>query len=160
MLTAHKSQYTLNICRMNDKDRIMVGKIGKILRKLRIDHNEALSDMAKKLDLSPSYLSAIENTKRNIPSEMFARLQSLYGLTDEMMMSLVEAEASVYNKIQIELPREINDVFTAIAIQEIKKAKTMNFENMRNQIQLKKLEMFNRIVLKAIEMELEEKGGL
>ena len=39
----------------------MKGNLGKFLRKLRIDHDEYLKDMAQKLNISISYLSAIEN---------------------------------------------------------------------------------------------------
>ena len=43
-----------------------VTNLGKKLRKIRIDNDEISSDMARKLEISVSYLSAIENGKRNI----------------------------------------------------------------------------------------------
>ena len=36
-----------------------VSNFGKFLRKLRIDYSEVLGTMAKKLGISPAYLSAI-----------------------------------------------------------------------------------------------------
>ena len=38
-------------------------------RKLRIDNNQILKEMADLLDVSSSYLSAVENGKRNIPND-------------------------------------------------------------------------------------------
>ena len=46
----------------------MITPIGKFLRKLRIDTGEILKDMAEKLHVSPSFLSAVENGKKKMPS--------------------------------------------------------------------------------------------
>ena len=46
----------------------MITPIGKFLRKLRIDTGEILKDMAEKLHVSPSFLSAVENGKKKIKS--------------------------------------------------------------------------------------------
>jgi transcriptional regulator with XRE-family HTH domain len=45
----------------------MITLLGKVLRKLRIDKNMLLADMAKKLNVSSAYLSSIELGKREIP---------------------------------------------------------------------------------------------
>ena len=42
----------------------MLTSLGKFLRKLRIDNNELLKDMAQKLNVSVSFLSAVENGKK------------------------------------------------------------------------------------------------
>ena len=55
-----------------------VTNLGKKLRKIRIDNDEISSDMARKLEISVSYLSAIENGKRNIPKN-FAGYKHLFG---------------------------------------------------------------------------------
>ena len=44
----------------------MLTNFGKALRKLRIDNNELLKDMALKLEVTVSYLSAVENGKRDV----------------------------------------------------------------------------------------------
>lgn len=46
-----------------------VTNLGKKLRKIRIDNDEISSDMARKLEISVSYLSTIENGKRNVPKD-------------------------------------------------------------------------------------------
>ena len=43
----------------------MITNFGKFLRKLRVDHNEFLKDMAARLGVTVAYLSAIEH-KNNI----------------------------------------------------------------------------------------------
>lgn len=47
----------------------MLTEFGKLLRIIRINSGDTSKDMAKKLNLSPSYLSAIESGKRNIPAD-------------------------------------------------------------------------------------------
>ena len=41
----------------------MVTEYGKLLRKIRIDHDEILKDMAGKLEITSAYLSSIENIR-------------------------------------------------------------------------------------------------
>lgn len=47
----------------------MLTEVGKFLRKVRIDHDEILKDMATKLGVSVSFLSVVENERKNIPDE-------------------------------------------------------------------------------------------
>ena len=47
-------------------------------KKLRIDNNQILKDMAGLLNVSSSYLSAVENGKRKIPDEWYDRISNLY----------------------------------------------------------------------------------
>lgn len=53
---------------------------GKAVRKLRLDRDEILKDMAEKLDVSPSFLSAVETGKKKIPDEMLQELATHYQL--------------------------------------------------------------------------------
>ncbi|WP_335333622.1 helix-turn-helix domain-containing protein [Candidatus Sodalis pierantonius] len=46
----------------------MVSNLGKYLRKLRIDHDMTLRDMADCLGISAAYVSAIELGKRAAPT--------------------------------------------------------------------------------------------
>ncbi len=45
----------------------MLTSFGKILHKLRIDDSKRLLDMAKKLDISVSFLSSAEIGRKSIP---------------------------------------------------------------------------------------------
>ncbi|EJF87311.1 MULTISPECIES: helix-turn-helix domain-containing protein [Bartonella] len=61
----------------------MITPFGKTLRKLRIDHSERLLDMAKKLDISLAFLSAVEIGKKSVPVGMEEKIIELYALDQE-----------------------------------------------------------------------------
>ncbi|WP_175868618.1 helix-turn-helix domain-containing protein [Bartonella gabonensis] len=70
----------------------MVTSFGKILRKIRVDHSERLLDMAKKLDVSVSFLSSVEIGKRSVPVGMEVKIIQLYDL-DQKEALLLRKEA-------------------------------------------------------------------
>lgn len=81
----------------------MATSFGKYLRKLRIDRGEVLSDMAKKLEVTSSYLSAIENGKRKIPENWIDEISGLYQvdineLQEKVDQSVSELKISLGNK--------------------------------------------------------------
>lgn len=81
----------------------MATTFGKELRKLRIDKDENIHGMAKKLDISISYLSAIEAGSRNIPSDMVDKIIAKYHLNGERSEILRQAEAESSKEINIDL---------------------------------------------------------
>ena len=67
----------------------MVTQLGKILRIIRVNTGDSMRTMAGKLGVSVSYLSAIENGKRNVRFREFMLL--LQGiLVDSSSKPLVE----------------------------------------------------------------------
>lgn len=58
--------------------RNILTNLGKQTRKLRIDNEELLMDMANKLEISASYLSSIETGKRKVPKEFIQKIESIY----------------------------------------------------------------------------------
>ena len=98
-------------------------EIGKFLKKLRIDNGEILLTMAQKLDVSPSFLSAVELGKKKMPYEWNLRIRSVYSLTPAQEEELDEAislseksvildlsEASpVARKLAVSFSRSFND---------------------------------------------------
>lgn len=76
-------------------------EIAKFLRKLRIDRDESLGDMAKNLELSAAYLSAIENAKRVVPAEMKEKLFSKYCLSEEKQLEFSKIVAESRNSLVI-----------------------------------------------------------
>jgi transcriptional regulator with XRE-family HTH domain len=66
----------------------MVTNFGKFCRKLRIDNDELLKDMACKLSVTPSYLSAIEKGKRKVPVEWEQKIAELYPLDSNQLIEL------------------------------------------------------------------------
>ena len=83
----------------------MATTFGKELRKLRIDKDENIHDMAKKLGISISYLSAIEAGSRNIPSDMVDNIVAKYHLNGERSEILRQAEAESSKEIDIDLSK-------------------------------------------------------
>lgn len=63
-------------------------ELGKFLKKLRIDNDEVIKDMAKKLGVSDSYLSQIELGNRKIPKAFLSRILEAYELNTEQINKL------------------------------------------------------------------------
>ena len=68
-------------------------QLGRFLRKLRIDRNELLRDMSRKLEVTMSFLSSVENGKKSMPSEWVARISALYKLSETQEKDLDAAVA-------------------------------------------------------------------
>jgi transcriptional regulator with XRE-family HTH domain len=69
----------------------MLTEFGRFLRKLRIDCGELTKDMAEKLDVTASYLSAVETGKRNIPGSWINSISTMYNLDQETKKELQKA---------------------------------------------------------------------
>lgn len=65
--------------------------LGKFLKKLRIENGEVLLTMAQKLNVTPSFLSAVELGKKKMPYEWNLKIRSAYSLTPEQEDELDEA---------------------------------------------------------------------
>lgn len=59
----------------------MLTEYGKVLRKIRIDRNMLLKEMADSLEVTASYLSAVEHGKREIPLNWTSKISELYHLS-------------------------------------------------------------------------------
>lgn len=81
----------------------MTTTFGKNLRKIRIDHDEVLKDMAKRLDVSSSFLSAVEVGKKNVPKNWCQLIAQLYNLSDEEFSSLKKSAAESVNTVKMNL---------------------------------------------------------
>lgn len=80
----------------------MVTRLGRFLRKLRIDQGEILKDMADKLGVSVSFLSAVENGKKRMPSIWNTKLCDLYKLTPEQRQEFTTAIAETEEGLAID----------------------------------------------------------
>lgn len=58
----------------------MVTELGKFLRKIRIDNNELLLDMAQTLNVSSAFLSKVENGKSKPPETWCSIIKEHYNL--------------------------------------------------------------------------------
>ncbi|EIJ79098.1 transcriptional regulator xre family, bacteriophage lambda repressor c1 like protein [Bacillus methanolicus PB1] len=80
----------------------MLTPFGKFSRKLRIDNGELLKDMAGKLGVTSSYLSAVENGKRNAPHEWIDKISDLYSLSPEDRNDLMQAVQASQKVVKID----------------------------------------------------------
>lgn len=76
---------------------------GKFVRMMRIEHDEYMKDMAKRLDVSTAYLSAVENGRRNAPYGWVEILQREYGLSVRAAGELKQAvsDSRTYDNLNV-----------------------------------------------------------
>lgn len=80
----------------------MITSLGRFLRKLRIDQGEILKDMADKLGVSVSFLSAVENGKKRMPSTWNTKLCKLYQMTPEQKQTFTTAIAETEESLEMD----------------------------------------------------------
>ena len=66
-------------------------EIGKYLRKLRIDTNERLINMARRIERSAAFVSAVETGKKSPPLGFEDRIVKSYGLSKDAANELRKA---------------------------------------------------------------------
>ena len=75
-----------------------INEVGKFLRILRLEHSETLKDMADRLGCAPTYLSGIENSKRETPKNLHEKVVAVYGLDEaraaELKVALLRSRSS------------------------------------------------------------------
>ncbi len=76
-------------------------QFGLRIKEIRAEHNEVMADMAKALDVSIPFLSAVENGKKNIPNDWLDTLSKHYSLSEEEKEQLKQAIEE--SKIQIKI---------------------------------------------------------
>ena len=114
----------------------MITTFGKLLRKLRIDRGEILKDMADKLRITSSYLSAIECGKRNIPTDLIEKIVLIYQLNDEEKKDLLDAQDESINSVKINFSQNNSMFKKDLAIQFARK-----FDNIDDEIAVKMLKI-------------------
>ncbi len=76
----------------------MLSEFGKFCRKLRMEKNELLIDMAQKLEVKSSFLSAVEFGKKSIPERWKEIIIELYDLSNEQILELTK---SIENSVKL-----------------------------------------------------------
>ena len=77
-------------------------QFGKIMRILRIEHGETMKDIADILGVTGSFLSAVENGKRNIPSRWNAILSAHYSSdeSDKLLQAIDLSKTQITFNLQ------------------------------------------------------------
>ncbi len=88
----------------------MLTPFGKAIRVFRMDRDEKLIDMARKLGISESYLSMIENGHKPITDELMQRIKESYVMDRDEWYKLLYAQAKTEMKMElvIENPKTID----------------------------------------------------
>ena len=81
----------------------MISAFGKCMRKIRGD--ESLRTCAKRLDITASFLSAMEVGKRMIPDNYYEKIKELYHLNEEKSNELYESIIYTNQRVDIELAK-------------------------------------------------------
>ena len=76
-------------------------KFGIFIRKFRLDKGIRLRDMAKDLDISPAYLSAMETGHKDITQSLADKIISVYNLSIEQTKELKKSIVLSQQKICI-----------------------------------------------------------
>jgi len=85
-----------------------ITEFAKIIRILRIDYDLLAKDMAKDLDVTPSYLSAIELGKKHISDKFIESVVAYFQLNEEKASELRIAALSSQPFIKIDLSQASN----------------------------------------------------
>ena len=81
----------------------MLTEFGKVMRIIRINTGDSMRDMAAKIGMSATYLSAIETGKRNIPSNMEELLFSRYDFSEKDKKRMKDASEQSAAQVKIDL---------------------------------------------------------
>ena len=82
----------------------MLTEIGKFLRKVRIDRNLLLKDMALGLEVSPAYLSTVETGKKTFSDDFVRKIAQFLGFAPGSPEYHELEEAAILTRGQIQLP--------------------------------------------------------
>ena len=82
----------------------MLTEIGKFLRKVRIDRNLLLKDMALGLEVSPAYLSTVETGKKTFSDDFVRKIASYLGFSPGSKEYEELEDAAIRTRGQVQVP--------------------------------------------------------
>lgn len=84
----------------------MLSPFGRELRVFRMDNGELLKEMATNLGVTPAYLSAVENGKKEPTDELMNRIYKAYQLDENQMTAFEDAKAKTLKMVRINFSRD------------------------------------------------------
>lgn len=81
----------------------MLTEFGKVMRIIRINTGDSMRDMAAKIGMSATYLSAIETGERNIPANMEGLLFSHYNFSEKDRQNIKDSIEKSASHVKIDL---------------------------------------------------------
>ena len=78
-------------------------ELAKILKSIRLGNGQILKNMSDALNVTSSYLSAVENGTRPMPEEWIEKLKKAYDLSGEMLDKIADAADELRVSIKMNL---------------------------------------------------------
>lgn len=126
----------------------MITPFGVFLRKLRLDNGEIMKNMAEKLEVSSSFLSAVENGKKNIPTAWFDMICGLYDLNENKKEELRETMVLSQPYIKIDLN----------GLSKEKRSLAFSFKKNIKDMKKEDVDRFNRLFYKKHQRDYVREG--
>lgn len=101
----------------------MISKFGLYIREIREKENDSLRQMAIKLGISATFLSAMEVGRKQIPLEYVEKIKGIYDLTEEQVMELEDSIYETNERLPIELAL-MNDAQKDVSLMFARRIKT------------------------------------
>lgn len=76
-------------------------EFGKAVRKLRIDYDINLSELATSIGVSSAFLSAVETGKKPISAELIKKITNVLGLTKDEEKLLTHAASQSVDNVSV-----------------------------------------------------------
>ena len=111
----------------------MLSKFGQYIKTIRKKENDSLRDMAKKMDISAAFLSAMEVGRKNIPLNYAEKISDIYNLTENEKSELLEVIQETNEKVSLELSKmnESQKEITLLFARKIRNADKDLIEKLR-----------------------------
>ena len=113
-------------------------RFGEYVRVLRIKHHEVMGDMAKMLETSVPFLSAVENGKKNVPIEWVDKIVEHYALSsserDALLLAIDESKTQY----------KVNAVSSGVNQRRAAMRFARSFEQMDDETALKVIELLSK----------------
>lgn len=81
----------------------MHNKLGEYLRKIRMNVDKSLRQMADDLNISPAFLSAVENGKKKMPDSWFTLIPETYQLNPDEIEEFKSAAYESMDAIEVNI---------------------------------------------------------
>ena len=77
--------------------------LSRILKMIRLENGEVLRDMAEKLGVTASYLSAVEKGRRDMPKEWIQKIRKLYDVDEKTLERIKVAAEELKKSLKLDL---------------------------------------------------------
>lgn len=77
--------------------------LGDFLRKIRMQEDISLRKMASDLNISPAFLSAVENGKKKMPESWFTLIPETYNLSEHETEEFKDAAYESYDTVAVNI---------------------------------------------------------